>query len=339
MKKALAFMLVLLLLSCGVHVFASQGAGVLISPGEHQWIEQGDKLKYTAQWWSTVGSEKIQWMMDGVIISEKPLNGETSGTTHLTLFASDYPVKTFPSGEISSYEFGCRLFSVPTAAAGIVPIAWDEAVVYICPPPDETAPESPLDVPPMITSLSWHKVADYNGDEFLGIELTWTPVEGAIGYEIFARTGATGTFAQKTECIENSVLAGFPLPTEETTYFFKVRAAKELYVAEADDYDYFTGPFSSVESITVPASNTSPGKTLKPIMTLQPDLPLPLVTLRPQLRTRVPSLPALTNRIPVITPTPTPRRILPIITIRIPVLPTPTPVPVRTLAPIRIIRP
>ena len=199
-----------------------------MSPGAHQWINQGDKLMYTTQWWSTIGSEKIEWLMDGVTIAEKPLYGQTSGSAYIYLYASDYPVKTFPSGEISSYEFGCRLYSAPTASAGVVPTAWDEAVVYICPPSGETAQESPLDLPPTITSLSWHKVTDNLGDELLGIEAVWTPVEGAIKYEIFARIGAGGASTQQTEGIDNHVLVGFFLPNEETTYNLKVRAAKEF---------------------------------------------------------------------------------------------------------------
>lgn len=365
MKKSLVFMLVFLLIF-GVSATASQGAGVLMSPGEHQWINQGDKLMYTTQWWSTTGSEKIEWLMDGVTIAEKPLYGQTSGSAYIYLYASDYPVKTFPSGEISSYEFGCRLYSVPTATAGVVPTAWDEAVVYICPPSGETAPESTLDVPPTITSLSWQKVTDYLGDEHLGIEAVWTPVEGAIGYEVFARIGAGGASTQQTECTGSSVLVGFHLPTEETTYYLKVRAATKHYVFETDEYDYLTGPFSPEASITVPASSSLSWETLGPLMTLQPSLklfpmrtpnvlipaltdsspqtpsPTTPVTRRPQLKTKAPEIHVIIDPIPVITPTPEPlpiQPIQPIQPIKIPILPNPTDAPSGTVAPVLKIRP
>lgn len=221
----------------------------------------------------------------------------------------------------------------------------------------------PIEAPTGITSLSWHKVTDYIGDEYLGIELAWTPVEGVIGYEIFARTGLAGEFIQKTECIESSVLTGFPLPTVETTYFFKVHAAMEFYVAEADEYDYFTGPFSPEASITVPAAGTIAWKTLGPLMTLQPPIelfpmktlglhipsltflplqmpsPPPPVTLSPQMKTKAPAFPAITNLIPMITPAPTPFVLMPIRTNLIPIMPVQTLVPVQTVVPKLKIRP
>lgn len=321
MRTLLVFLLVLLLLG-GVSASASQEAELLISPSEHQWIEQGDKLLLAAHWSLNDDVKKIEWRMDGVIFMSDLLQGE-SGTAYAFLHASDYPVKTSASGDISSYELGCTISGAPAA---IVPYAWEEVsgdqiMVYICPPSDETAPESPLDVPPLITSLSWQKT------DSLVFELAWTPVQGAFGYEIFAKAGPEGEYEQHTECSDTSVLVGFSLPTEETIYCFKVRAA--IYITQdGNEHIHVNGPFSPEVSISVPASGPLSWKTLTPILTpnsiprITPTPPS-LVTFCPQLKTSAPLL-------PVITPSPTPRPLQPVqTTIRFPVLPNPTATPVR----------
>ena len=102
-------------------------ADVWVSPGEHQYVKQGDKLKYTAGWWSDVEVVKIQWTMDGEVVWEKNVNGKkTSGISYYTLYARDFPVKPNNDG---SYEIGCILYGMN----GPVEEGYDYAVVYIQP--------------------------------------------------------------------------------------------------------------------------------------------------------------------------------------------------------------
>ncbi len=114
----------------------------------------------------------------------------------------------------------------------------------------------PLDAPAAITSLSWETVTDYNNQVHLGIQLAWTPVQGAIGYEIFAMIQGEGGYEQWTETVESDVLAGFFLPSVPTRYWFRVRACKENFIPESGEYMYFTGPFSPEAFIDVPAIQT-----------------------------------------------------------------------------------
>lgn len=272
---------------------ASQDAGILISPGDHQWIKQGEKLLFTAHWWSADSDTKIiHWMMDGVKIGGHAVQGK-AGTVYLLLHASDYPVKT-SSGDISPYKFYCVLFSGPTSPAGFSRLAWDETMVYICPPSEKTELESSLEMAPTITSLSWQKTADY-----LRFELACTPVDGATGYEVFAKAGLGGEFKNATEDISNNLDAFFHLPTEEITYSFKARAWTRIYLAEEGGYADLNGPFGSEVSVTVPGPGGLTWETFAPFLSFGPiplitPTPPPYVTSFPQLKTTAPLLPKVT---------------------------------------------
>lgn len=180
----------------------------------------------------------------------------------------------------------------------------------------------PLDAPAAITSLSWETVTDYNNQVHLGIQLAWTPVPGVIGYEVFAMVEGEGRYEQWTETVESDVLAGFFLPSEPTRYWFKVRACKENYIPESDEYMYFTGPFSPEAFIDVPAISSQLQK-----------LPVTLFPLDPfaRLRTKptVPPLEAVQRLDPglvLFTPALTIRPLAPRL-----LAPTPTPSPTPTL--------
>jgi len=178
----------------------------------------------------------------------------------------------------------------------------------------------PLDAPGAITSLSWHTVTDYINQVHLGIELAWTPVQGVIGYEIFAMIEGEGGYEQWTETVESDVMAGFFLPSQPTRYWFKVRACNENYIPESDEYMYFTGPFSPEAYIDVPAIPTQFQK-----------MPVSLFPLAPLTRLRLkPTVPPWTIVHPIeldlVISTPVPvttfRQIIPGV-----VIPTPTPTP------------
>ncbi|MBN1777563.1 MAG: fibronectin type III domain-containing protein [Clostridiales bacterium] len=101
----------------------------------------------------------------------------------------------------------------------------------------------PLDAP-SINSVSSEIGVDYEGHILLLIDLTYTAVTGATGYEIFAREEGVGAYTQVSETIDTYVTVGYSLPDEATRYWFKVRACNSFLFTESDEYQLFSGPFS-----------------------------------------------------------------------------------------------
>ncbi len=159
-----------------------------------------------------------------------------------------------------------------------------------------------------ITSLSWRTGPDGNNQLQLLIDLAWTPIEGAVGYEIFARVGDVGRYKQWTETIESSVAARFLLPAAPTRYWFKVRAYGEYYDLKSEKTIRFTEPFSPEAFIDVPALASQQGKTIKPFITLViPHLVTPAPTRRrviPNLVTPAPTRRLTITALPLTTPAP-----------------------------------
>lgn len=192
----------------------------------------------------------------------------------------------------------------------------------------------PMDIPldtPVITSLSWHTQPDLANNLHLTIDLAWTPVSGAVGYEAFSRVGDTGDYYQDTETSENDVSSGQYLPAQPTRYWYKVRAYTGQFIPEAGQNAYLVGPFSPEAYVDVPALTADPGQTLFPYITAQiPTLitptPKPMSTIRRTnliIVTPTPALPILdrvTLRLITPSPEPTPRRLV----TRKPVTPVPT---------------
>jgi len=219
----------------------------------------------------------------------------------------------------------------------------------------------PMDVAldaPVVTSLAWRTAPDGNNTPFLAIDLTWTPVNNAVGYEVFARVGNAGDYQQWTETSQCDVLAGFLLPEQPTRYWLKVRAYTGFTDPPTNELLYLTGPFSPEVYIDVPALTTPQPITMLPPFTLEPILPsvtpgtpVPVATPR---RVTI----HLITASPPPTPQPVTRRpatIAPVVTIRqlitlvprVTILPAPEPTaqiiiplePVIPLEPIRRISP
>lgn len=129
----------------------------------------------------------------------------------------------------------------------------------------------PLDAP-VITSLSWRTYLDNLNYPGLAIDLAWTSVNGIVGYETFARIGDAGEYMQKTENSESGVMAGFPLPSQPTSYWFKVRAYTGVLIPGLSENAYICGPFSPEASIDVPALTDPTGSIVVAVATLNPDL-------------------------------------------------------------------
>ncbi len=176
-----------------------------------------------------------------------------------------------------------------------------------------TAMAMPMEAPESIGSLSWYTAANENNEILLWIEINWTPVDGAIGYEVFAQVGGGSESIEWAQTTDSDARIGFPLPPVDTCYRFKVRAFMTVYTPESDETQCFTGPFSREAVICVPAQimpQETPANHLVTVTPAHGELPTPTPS---QWRTRQP---------PQLTPTPTWH----ILTMR-PLLPTHTPTP------------
>ena len=226
-------------------------------------------------------------------------------------------------------------------------------------PFSDPAAGMPMDVAldaPNITAVSWHTAPDNSNTLFLAIDLAWTPVDNAIGYEVFARVGNAGDYQQWTETSQSNVLAGFYLPTQPTRYWLKVRAYNSITDPQTNEPLYLTGPFSPEAYIDVPALATPQAGIQTPLLSLAPMKPLvtpgtPVPTLRRMTMQIVtpspsPTLRLVTRHLVTAAPAPTAQRLIPLVP-RITLAPTPEPItqmiiplePVIPLAPIRRIAP
>ncbi len=135
MKKLVVMMLSLLLALCVAAPALAAVADVWITPGTTEiWIKQGDKVKFTASWWSNIEIVKIQWTMDGEVVWEKKVNEKkSSGLSCYTLHARDFAVK-YDDDYVGSYELGFMLFDPNGPLNATYELeGYDEIAVFIEP--------------------------------------------------------------------------------------------------------------------------------------------------------------------------------------------------------------
>ena len=102
---------------------------------------------------------------------------------------------------------------------------------------------------PVILAASSRTDVDTVGQVLFLIDLSYTAVDGATGYEIFAREEGSGAYAQISETMDTEVTVGYLLPAEATRFWFKVRACNSYLFTETNEYQLFSGPFSNEVSI------------------------------------------------------------------------------------------
>ena len=118
-----------------------------------------------------------------------------------------------------------------------------------------------LDPPGEINSLSWYKLPKATSPDFLGIELSWTPMQDVESYEVFARIGDVGEYSKWAETTNSEAVAAFSAPVIGTRYWFKVRAIATYFSVEMNEYYLFDGPFGPPASISVPGDLSKMLKT------------------------------------------------------------------------------
>jgi len=106
----------------------------------------------------------------------------------------------------------------------------------------------PLDAP-VILDVSSRTDVDTVGQVLLLIDLSYTAVNSATGYEIFAREEGSGAYTQISETMDTYVTVGYLLPSEATQFWFKVRASNSYLFTESNGYQLFSGPFSNEVSV------------------------------------------------------------------------------------------
>jgi len=214
--------------------------------------------------------------------------------------------------------------------------------------------KKPLAAPAAITSIAWRTQADAGDNLRLIIDLAWTPVNKAIGYEVLASVANSSDYDPWEQTLDTSASAGFNLPAQATRYWFKVRAYDEYTDPKTKETLRYFGPYSPESYIDVPALTGQ--QTLTPLFTgIVPDIitaqpsgpvlhkvPEKLVTAVP-----MPTFRRVTHIIPPPTPEPTlqlvtryPAAPAPIVEFVVPRLVTPTPTPfVRQLLPLEPVIP
>ena len=124
MKKLIVTMISLLLVFCVV-----VPALAMITPNEHQWIKQGEKVTFTASWPHELEVVKVQWTMDGEVVWEKKVNEKKSPyASSYTLHAQQFAVK-YDDDDVGSYELFCFLYD----ANGRLEPIWGDISVFIEP--------------------------------------------------------------------------------------------------------------------------------------------------------------------------------------------------------------
>ena len=112
-------------------------------------------------------------------------------------------------------------------------------------PVEQSSWAAPMNAP-QITSIT--ASPDYS-QGLLQVQIAWTAVDQVTGYEVFLRKEGAGGYEQKTETIDTSAPDGLLMPSEETTFWYKVRAYVSFYFEEAGEYLYFTGPFGEPQPL------------------------------------------------------------------------------------------
>jgi len=104
---------------------------------------------------------------------------------------------------------------------------------------------APLNAP-VITSLT---ASPNYAQGIIEVQIAWTAVSQATGYEVFLMKEGAGGYEQKTETVDTSAPDGLLIPSEAATYWYKVRAYVSFYFEEAGEYQYFTGPFGEPQPL------------------------------------------------------------------------------------------
>ena len=127
-------------------------------------------------------------------------------------------------------------------------------------PVEQSSWAAPMNAP-QITSIT--ASPDYS-QGLLQVQIAWTAVDQVTGYEVFLRKEGAGGYEQKTETIDTSAPDGLLMPSEETTFWYKVRAYVSFYFEEAGEYLYFTGPFGEPQPLVFEPINW--GNIVKPYL-------------------------------------------------------------------------